>query len=109
MRKFVLGALALFVATTLALPAVAGSKFWVENHTGHEIYHVYAKDDSSGGQRDLLGENGIIPAYDKALTLKPRGSSCYSDVAVVNENDQWIWFDDVYICSQQTTLNVSYF
>jgi hypothetical protein len=84
---------------SLTTPVQAGTKFWVYNNTGYAIYHVYADRDSSGGQRDLLGPRGVIPPYDQALTIRPRGNNCWSNVAVVNQYNQWVWFQNVNICS----------
>lgn len=91
---------------TFAAPSLAASKFWVVNDSDYEVLHVYATSDSSGGNRDLMGENGWIPPWDRAQVLRPRGNACWSDVAVVNEHNQWLWYRDVDICDPRTTIRV---
>jgi len=98
-----------------ATPAQAAStqKFWVENESGYKIIHVYVQSDSSGGQRDLLGKNGVIPPWDLALTLRPISSTCNSKVGIVaydesDDTESWVWFRDVNICSKNTSLTVEY-
>lgn len=96
----------LLLTCMFAGTALAADKFWVSNRSDYLIYHVYASQDTSGGNRDLLGPNGIIPEWDQAKTLKPNIRGCYSDVAVVNQYDQWVWFWDVDVCNPATTLAV---
>lgn len=106
-RLITLCAAALLCTAALATPTLAASKFWVVNDSDYQIYHVYAQSDSSGGNRDLMGDSGVIPAWDRAQVLRPRGNACWSDVAVVNEYNEWLWYRDVNICNPRTTLRVN--
>lgn len=109
MKRFFLGVSCALLAALAAVPAEAAGpqKFWVNNESWREIYHVYVQRDTSGGNRDLLGENGVIPPYDRARTLRPRSNYCYSDVAIVSRDDEWVWFYDVNICDHTTILEVN--
>lgn len=86
------------LAVSLPVAAQSAEKFWVSNQSDYEIYHVYAAQDTSGGSRDLLGPNGVIPSWDQARTLTPNTRGCFTDIAVVNEYGDWHWFWDVNVC-----------
>ena len=105
-RSMMLAASAAVLALALPATAQAAERFWVSNQSDYEIHDVFAAQDTSGGEHDLMGPNGVIPSWDQARTLIPHVRGCYTDVAVVNEYDQWVWFWDVNVCTPGNRVEV---
>ncbi|MGL4291584.1 MAG: hypothetical protein ACRCVA_34860 [Phreatobacter sp.] len=109
LRRSLLVAALLSVASTGAVLAQAQQNFSLINRTGHQINEVYVSPSAnSNWGRDILGE-GVMPTNTRRNITFPRSTqACMFDLRVVYEDGEKADMSNIDLCKvSNVTLTYS--